>query len=88
MARALEGSELLFLLPRIAIGPSGIMGGRDANSSKYKSVQMQFWLYILRMFPEALTRILEPAYLEADVSDALRIAMSSSYALWIELKTT
>jgi len=68
MARALEGSELLFLLParqkplsallqsyppktntqksmllcraeekhtrpRIAIGPSGIMGGRDANSS-------------------------------------------------------
>jgi hypothetical protein len=68
MARALEGSELLFLLParqkplsallqsyppktntqksmllcraeekhtrpRIAIGPSGMMGGRDANSS-------------------------------------------------------
>jgi hypothetical protein len=87
MARALEGSELLFLLPRTAIGPSGIMGGRDANSSKDVSCNPLVPDHILSD-PEALTRILEPAYLEADVSDALRIAMSSSYALWIELKTT
>jgi hypothetical protein len=40
------------------------------------------------LVPEALIRILELVYMEANVSNALRIAISSLYAFWIEFKTT